>query len=81
VEDAVRRVLQGEKTAFEMAYQHPTGKNLGWQIILNPIQEADDSVRRFVGIISDVTERQRAEAISSTAWIWKPYSQNFHGFY
>lgn len=62
VEEAVQRVLRGKKTSFEIVYQHPSGTNLGWQIILNPIQEADGSIRRFVGIISDVTERQRAEA-------------------
>ncbi len=62
VEEAIHRVWRGEKTVFEMSYQHPLGKKLGWQVILNPIQETDGNVRRFVGIITDVTERQEAEA-------------------
>lgn len=57
-----KKVAQGQKTAFAIAYQHPTGQTLALQIILNPILETDGQIRRIVGIISDITERQQIEA-------------------
>lgn len=62
VGQALHKVLQGDKTVFEMSYRHPAGHTLGLQVILNPILESDGRVNRFVGILSDITDRQKTEA-------------------
>jgi len=62
VAQALKQVSQGKKTTLTMGYAHPGGKTLALQVILNPIQTAAGQVERLVGIITDITERQKIEA-------------------
>jgi PAS domain S-box-containing protein len=61
VEAALAQVLQGEKASFEADFQRADGSMLTWWVVLSPMVEADGSVRRFVGIATDVTERKENE--------------------
>ncbi|MGQ9921771.1 MAG: GAF domain-containing protein, partial [Desulfobacca sp.] len=62
VAQGLQQVSQGKKITLTMGYAHPGGKTLALQVILNPIQEAAGQVERLVGIIADITERQKIEA-------------------
>ncbi len=62
VVQAMGRASQGQAAVFEAQYCRPDGHQMICQVILNPIMEADQSVRRIVGIATDITERKRAEA-------------------
>lgn len=62
VEDAVHRVLRGEKSTFEAAFIRPDGSTAIWHVVLNPIADTAQVVRSFVGISIDITERKLAEA-------------------
>jgi PAS domain S-box-containing protein len=62
VAQALKKVAQGDKTTLTVTSVHPEGKTLALQVILNPIPAADGRVERLVGIITDVTERQKMEA-------------------
>jgi|GEM_PF-1463214 len=62
VAGAITRAAQGTMAVFEGEYHHPIGQPRSYQVILNPILETDGTVRRVVGIATDITERKRAEA-------------------
>ena len=61
VEDAVKRVLQGEDVPFEAEGIRHDGSSVTWWVVLSPIQQEDDAVDHFVGIATDITQRKRAE--------------------
>ncbi len=61
VEEAVQAVLTGIPMSFEETYIRPDGGSIIWHVFLNPIIREDRSIRRFVGIAHDVTERRAAE--------------------
>ena len=62
MQQAVTRVLDGEKVAFETEYVRLGGRVLTWWLALNPIQDArDGGVSGFVGIATDITARKEAE--------------------
>ncbi len=61
VENAVAQVLTGRRTAFEADCIRPDGRAVTWWVVLNPIVREDGSIRHFVGISMDTTERKRTE--------------------
>ncbi len=60
VQDAVTKVLQGEKNSFEAEFLKLDLSMISFWVLLSPIIGEDGSVHRFVGISIDVTERKRA---------------------
>ncbi len=62
VASAVSEVLRGGQPAFCAMSMRPDGQELVWEGVLTSIAGADPSNGRFMGILTDVTERQRAEA-------------------
>ncbi|HBV95480.1 MAG TPA: hypothetical protein DEF36_00300 [Desulfotomaculum sp.] len=61
VDEAVARVLQGERCSFEANCIRSDGVPINWNVTLYPIYEEDGGCRHFVGISTNVTERRRAE--------------------
>jgi PAS domain S-box-containing protein len=61
VEDAVIRVLRGERVSFEADRCRADGASVTWQVVLNPNCEQDGTVRSFVSIASDISFRKKAE--------------------
>ncbi|MCU0613249.1 MAG: PAS domain-containing protein, partial [Candidatus Eisenbacteria bacterium] len=67
IEAELTRAARGEQVSFESAYLRPDGRDMTWHAALNPIADADGMVRRLVGILTDITERRRAENRLRTA--------------
>jgi PAS domain S-box-containing protein len=59
-QDAFDQVLSGQKARFEIAYLHPDGRTIIFDLTLNPLISKDTNIVLFVGIANDVTERVRA---------------------
>ncbi len=62
VENAIRRVIDGEKTELEAKFIRPDGGPVIWYAILNPIINTENPVNNFIGIFIDITQRKQAEA-------------------
>jgi PAS domain S-box-containing protein len=62
LEDAVTRVLSGERVSFEADQIRSDGSSLTWHVVLNPNCEQDGTVRSFVSIAGDISSRKKAEA-------------------
>ncbi len=61
VDEAVRRVLRGEKCTFEGESVRMDGSPVTWMTVLNPTWNEDQKICRFVAISVDITERKRTE--------------------
>ncbi|MBI2840828.1 MAG: PAS domain S-box protein [Acidobacteria bacterium] len=61
VEGAVERVVSGERAELEGDYARSDGRTICLSVVLNPILDAQGSVRYFVGISTDISERRRTE--------------------
>ncbi len=59
---AVAEVLRGGQPGFSATSMRSDGQELVWEGVLTPIAGADPRNGRFMGILTDVTERQRSEA-------------------
>lgn len=62
VENALRQVKKGDRTAFAGKFIRPDNSFVIWYFVLNPILEKDNSIRSCVGIGIDITEQKQAEA-------------------
>ncbi|OGV60905.1 MAG: hypothetical protein A2X45_06085 [Lentisphaerae bacterium GWF2_50_93] len=61
VDEAVKRVLKGEKCTFEAESMRLDGSLITWMTVLNPIWDEERRISRFVAISTDITERKNAE--------------------
>ena len=61
VEDGIKQVLQGVQYCFEGEYVCSDGNIIVWSVVLNPITSQDGSIRQFVAIAGNITERKHAE--------------------
>ena len=61
VEEAIARVLTGERSSFEAECFRSDGRKVTWWVVLNPILEANNEVHQFVGISTDITSRKQSE--------------------
>ncbi|MHB8078209.1 MAG: PAS domain S-box protein [Candidatus Krumholzibacteriia bacterium] len=59
---AVAAVLRGGQPGFSATSRRPDGRDIVWEGVLTPIAGADQRQGRFMGILTDVTERHRAQA-------------------
>ncbi len=61
VDEAVKRVLRGERCTFEAENTRLDGSIITWMIVLNPIWDEQMRISRFVAISTDITERKNTE--------------------
>lgn len=61
VEQAIRDTLNGQMSSFEAKYIRFDGVKQTWYVVLNPIRETDGSIKQFVVISADITDRKIAE--------------------
>jgi PAS domain S-box-containing protein len=61
-QEAVRKVLNGERMTFQADYTRHDGQTIFWQINLNPIVGVTGQVDQFVGVSLDITDLKRSEA-------------------
>ena len=61
LEDAVKRVLGGERVSFEADQFRNEDSPVTWDVILNPDCGKDGAVRAFVSIANDTSARKKAE--------------------
>jgi PAS domain S-box-containing protein len=61
VDEAVKRVLRGERCTFEAENKRLDGSIITWMIVLNPIWDEQMRISRFVAISTDITERKNTE--------------------
>jgi two-component system, NtrC family, sensor kinase len=59
--DDIEQVLQGMMVSFETPLVRSDGERMVGSVILNPVSDPDGQIRRFMGIIMDVTARKYAE--------------------
>ena len=62
VADVTGRVAKGERETLETRYVEPGGHAIDLELVLNPVTDGDGQVTHLVGIVSDITERQRAQS-------------------
>ncbi|MCX6984552.1 MAG: response regulator, partial [Lentisphaerae bacterium] len=60
VDEAIKRVIRGERCSFEAESFRGDGSAITWMIVLNPIWE-DNKISKFVAISTNISERKRAE--------------------
>jgi PAS domain S-box-containing protein len=58
---AMTRVLKGEQARFEAQRPGANGVPRAWDILLNPIRDAEGNVTEFSAILTDVTQRDLAD--------------------
>lgn len=61
VDEAVKRVVRGERCSFEAESYRLDGSAITWMIVLNPIWDEDNRISRFVAISTNISERKKAE--------------------
>lgn len=61
VDNTILQALRGEHVKFEAEYTRPDGQTLSLRAILNPITDKDGKIRRFLGVLTDVTKRRHIE--------------------
>lgn len=61
VDEAVKRVVRGERCSFEAESYRLDGSAITWMIVLNPIWDEDNIISRFVAISTNISERKKAE--------------------
>lgn len=54
-------VLEQRNTSITLLHELPNGRQLNAEVSLSPVRSADGTLTNFVGIVSDVTARVRAE--------------------
>ncbi len=59
-EEAVVRVLGGERVSFESGVTRPDGKRMICNVILNPIRDPEGGIQYFVGLFIDITALKMA---------------------
>ena len=78
-DEDVRQVLQGTMLSFETEMARSDGKIMIWSVILNPVYDFDGSIRRFMAIVVDITDRRNAEAtLKEREKNFRELSQQFH---
>ncbi len=63
VPEALAKITQGQSPpgGFELRFRHRTGKPFEVLLLLNPIRDAHGAVAGWLGSVTDITERKRAE--------------------
>ncbi len=61
MDDIMRQALNGTRCSFDAESVHSDGKRVFWSAVLNPIKDLYGDVMNVVGILVDITDRQRAE--------------------
>jgi PAS domain S-box-containing protein len=56
------RATRGERVTLETRYAEPGGRLVNLELVLNPVADGAGAVTHLVGIITDVTERHRAQS-------------------
>lgn len=79
LDEDIRQVLRGTMISFETEMVRSDGKRMTWSVILNPVYDFDGSIRRFMGIVVDITYRRHAEAtLKESEKNFRELSQQFH---
>lgn len=59
--EAIKKAGGGKVSSFEAKYEREDGCLQTWHVILNPILDNDQTVKQYVAISSDITDRKVAE--------------------